>query len=67
MQGVVLLLLPCQTLFSAGLASIAVFADDSHTALSWVWAGQLKQIYCCVTWLWPGDSNMILPITIWDL
>ena len=39
MQAVVSLLLPCQTLFSAGLANIA---DDSRTALSYVWVGQLK-------------------------
>ena len=32
MQGVVFLLLPCQTLFSAGLANIA---DDSRTASSY--------------------------------
>ena len=39
MQAVVFLLLPCQTLFSVGLANIA---DDSRTALSYVWVGQLN-------------------------
>ena len=50
MQGVVLLLLPCQTLFSAGLASIAVFADDSPTALSWSIETDLLLCYLGMAW-----------------
>ena len=54
MQGVVLLLLPCQHYLV--LASIAEFADDSHTAISYKlglgWSIETDLLLCYLAMAW---------------